>query len=512
MNPFDLIQKMIFGVFWMWLIMFFVLFVLDILFFRFLSKKKQFQFQSWGRAILSALVVFFVSLFLNLKLNLKILSEQQNDIVHSLIGIILFALIFITIKRIYQLDNKQLVNAWWRYILYKIISFFIISILGVVIAMGFLADYLQSNIKNQENLNQVQQSDNNNLPTYIPSKQEIAELVKLQDKNFIVKDTDFDGLIDFREYTYSTSYTNRDSDGDGYLDGEEVKNGYSPNSQGKLEIEKTFDCNNRACLISAAVNCSPMRFREATSSPDGIASMEIVIIGKEDNLCKFTDYREINDKREEGMIVQTAGICWYDDEFMKDFETYLNQSIKIRPGNEEIPDKNFCKFTVNFSTKQEEDNSPEDLTESTNWQVYQNDKHGFEFKYPSDWRIDEGNDNIRVFKSTSQKDPYGYPVEYSLILNIDKIDNNLSLEEWLDGKKKSGIVGDILGEFKVSRIFKSQNIKDIKGLRYIDYGIVNYLSASYKYGNNIYTWTAMKDMSFEKLLEEVLNNFTFLEQ
>ena len=352
MNPFDLIQKMIFGVFWMWLIMFFVLFVLDILFFRFISKKKQFQFQSWGRAILSALVVFFVSLFLNLKLNVKILSEQQNDIVHSLIGIILFALIFITIKRIYQLDNKQLVNAWWRYILYKIISFFVISILGVVIAMGFLADYLQSNLKNQENLNQIEQGNINNLPTYIPSKQTIAELVKLKDKNFITKDSDADGLIDFREYTYFTSYTNKDTDSDGYLDGKEIQNGYNPAGQGKLEVEKIFDCTNRACLIAAAAHCNPVRFREATSSPDGIASMEIVIIGKDDNLCRFTDYREIIDVREEGLIVQTAGVCWYDDEFMKNFESYLNQSIKLSPENEEI-DKNFCEFNVSFIPNEE---------------------------------------------------------------------------------------------------------------------------------------------------------------
>jgi hypothetical protein len=48
-------------------------------------------------------------------------------------------------------------------------------------------------------------------------------------------DTDHDGLTDYEEvHVYHTNPLNPDTDGDGYLDGAEVKGGYDPNGPGKL--------------------------------------------------------------------------------------------------------------------------------------------------------------------------------------------------------------------------------------------------------------------------------------
>ncbi|MFA5886386.1 MAG: hypothetical protein WC863_01255 [Patescibacteria group bacterium] len=48
-------------------------------------------------------------------------------------------------------------------------------------------------------------------------------------------DSDSDGLTDYQEVNvYQTDPLNRDSDGDSYSDGEEVKNGYDPKGPGKL--------------------------------------------------------------------------------------------------------------------------------------------------------------------------------------------------------------------------------------------------------------------------------------
>ena len=47
-------------------------------------------------------------------------------------------------------------------------------------------------------------------------------------------DTDNDGLFDDEEAQYGTDINNPDSDGDGYLDGDEVKNGYNPMGEGML--------------------------------------------------------------------------------------------------------------------------------------------------------------------------------------------------------------------------------------------------------------------------------------
>lgn len=47
-------------------------------------------------------------------------------------------------------------------------------------------------------------------------------------------DLDNDGLSDYFEGQYKTNKNNRDTDGDGFLDGEEVMNGFNPNGPGSL--------------------------------------------------------------------------------------------------------------------------------------------------------------------------------------------------------------------------------------------------------------------------------------
>lgn len=47
-------------------------------------------------------------------------------------------------------------------------------------------------------------------------------------------DSDKDGLSNFYERKYDTDKLKSDTDGDGYLDGDEVINDYNPNGPGKL--------------------------------------------------------------------------------------------------------------------------------------------------------------------------------------------------------------------------------------------------------------------------------------
>jgi len=54
--------------------------------------------------------------------------------------------------------------------------------------------------------------------------------------NINLIDSDFDGLSDYEEVRiYGTNPLNADTDGDGYKDGDEVKNGYNPNGLGILQ-------------------------------------------------------------------------------------------------------------------------------------------------------------------------------------------------------------------------------------------------------------------------------------
>ena len=55
-----------------------------------------------------------------------------------------------------------------------------------------------------------------------------------QDARF---DNDHDGLANYEEFKHNTDPYNPDTDDDGYKDGEEIKNGYNPNGEGKLDTD-----------------------------------------------------------------------------------------------------------------------------------------------------------------------------------------------------------------------------------------------------------------------------------
>lgn len=58
---------------------------------------------------------------------------------------------------------------------------------------------------------------------------------RLAGTNINIIDTDNDALSDYEEIKiYQTNPLNADTDGDGFLDGAEVKNGYNPNGPGKM--------------------------------------------------------------------------------------------------------------------------------------------------------------------------------------------------------------------------------------------------------------------------------------
>jgi len=64
--------------------------------------------------------------------------------------------------------------------------------------------------------------------TFYVRKSEVPDLQSSLLKSFAEQDTDHDGLSDNMESIYGTDSNNPDSDGDGYLDGEEIVSGYDP--------------------------------------------------------------------------------------------------------------------------------------------------------------------------------------------------------------------------------------------------------------------------------------------
>lgn len=62
--------------------------------------------------------------------------------------------------------------------------------------------------------------------------------VKLEDSDF-----DQDGLSDRMELNFKTNLKNKDTDGDGYTDGDEIKNFYDPKSSEKKKLSKRIEIN-----------------------------------------------------------------------------------------------------------------------------------------------------------------------------------------------------------------------------------------------------------------------------
>lgn len=61
------------------------------------------------------------------------------------------------------------------------------------------------------------------------------------------KDSDNDGLTDLEENLFKTNVNKTDTDNDGYLDAQEIKSGYNPNGQGRIEstgLVKTYTSND----------------------------------------------------------------------------------------------------------------------------------------------------------------------------------------------------------------------------------------------------------------------------
>ncbi len=69
-----------------------------------------------------------------------------------------------------------------------------------------------------------------------------SPIVKDKKRNADV-DTDKDGLSDALEFQFKTDIKNPDTDGDGFLDGNEIKNGYSPLSIKPEKWEKKIEVN-----------------------------------------------------------------------------------------------------------------------------------------------------------------------------------------------------------------------------------------------------------------------------
>lgn len=157
----------------------------------------------------------------------------------------------------------------------------------------------------------------------------------------VMLDSDNDGLIDADEKEiYKTDPENQDTDGDGYLDGEEIRAGYDPTVAAIRDIKKNQDTDNTppmtieinvdpiittvtcgsdaSCMESAFDTCSP-----ATLTSDaGFAAVSYEITGSTSHGCTVTFLYTTNPNP---AWVNEPAYCVFDNTL--DFITSAQQTI-----------------------------------------------------------------------------------------------------------------------------------------------------------------------------------------
>lgn len=85
-------------------------------------------------------------------------------------------------------------------------------------------------------------------------------------------DTDRDGLIDIQEQQFKTDINNPDSDGDGYVDGLEIANGFDPLSKEARKLEKTILIDTKKQELYQQLNGITIRTHTVSTGKPSMAT------------------------------------------------------------------------------------------------------------------------------------------------------------------------------------------------------------------------------------------------
>lgn len=160
-------------------------------------------------------------------------------------------------------------------------------------------------------------------------------------------DTDADGLYDFEEAEYGTDPDKADSDGDGYNDGDELKNLYNPAGEGKLAEDWSTPAGAVAVFEKIRANCQEGLFREKIYFAEDFYQP---IIDMAMNMGEAVDKEELNDFFREFKDNKEEIKDDFIDEFLI-IKVYANNISSIKLLGKKITDKNNMayKYKVAYS-------------------------------------------------------------------------------------------------------------------------------------------------------------------
>ncbi|MDP3990826.1 MAG: PsbP-related protein [Candidatus Nealsonbacteria bacterium] len=129
------------------------------------------------------------------------------------------------------------------------------------------------------------------------------------------------------------------------------------------------------------------------------------------------------------------------------------------------------------------------ITETANLETYRNNSYGYEIKYPTNWKLDEGTPNNIIFRSCFIEEAKEECYEQKAIVEVSS--EFYSLEEWVNKEKDELKV--IFGELKNIN-FKEEEISISGGKGYkLIYQTTSILAPTWKigvfWGGNLYKLT-----------------------
>lgn len=122
-------------------------------------------------------------------------------------------------------------------------------------------------------------------------------------KKYLLEDQDQDGITDTDERLFQTDPKNPDTDGDGYLDGAEIQNGYNPLGEGKINLQ-----NIRNLTSGLAQNSQGLILEQGLFEERPLSKNEKTETWYRENELSDAYHEKVVQKKEEEQQKKMAGV------------------------------------------------------------------------------------------------------------------------------------------------------------------------------------------------------------
>ncbi len=152
-----------------------------------------------------------------------------------------------------------------------------------------------------------------------------------------------------------------------------------------------------------------------------------------------------------------------------------------------------------YSVRCIKDKSIVDAT--SDWKIYRNEEYGYKVKYPRDWAAEKISERSSSFyKTDAPQDLYGKPA-FPITITIENNPQQLPIDQWIEQNKEDLILSE-----KESII-----IDETPGVKFIEAGMVSYLSVYVGKKSTIYRISTPDNSEYLSTFNQILSTFKWTE-